>query len=113
MVPYFSALPAENRDRLLQLSADGLVAAKQEISYAKHTLEASARMLTTTVAIRHHSWLITTNLPYDTRGLIEDMPFNGSGLFHANIDATLQDLDRSIKMSKTLGVSATSRPRRP
>lgn len=43
MIPCFASLPADQRDCLFQLFADGLAAAKQEISYAKHSLEAAAK----------------------------------------------------------------------
>lgn len=112
MVSYFSTLPAEQRDHLFCLSTDGLVAVKKEITYAKHTLESAAKILTTAVALRRHSWLQLTNLPYDTMGLIKNLPLNGSGLFNSTANATLQDMDKSFKTSRTLGMSSSQRPLR-
>lgn len=68
MAPHLAALLPEQREHLQRLSSEGMMAAKQEISYAKHTLESAAKTLTTAVAISQHSWLRSTTLPYETRG---------------------------------------------
>lgn len=49
----------------------------------------------------------------DTRCLIEDLPFDGLGLFHATTDCTLEEIDKSIKTSCTLGVSAPQQQFKP
>lgn len=97
---------------VLCLHAEGLGAAKQEITSAKHILETAAKTLTMALAIWQHSWLHSTNLPFDTWGLKEDLPFDGAGLFHPSTDVTLQELDKSIKMSCTLVVSVSQQPPR-
>lgn len=103
MTPYLSFLPMDQKEHLLRFTVEGMMAAKQKILYAKHTLESAAKTLTTAVALRRHSWLCTTSLPFEMRGLIEDMPFDGKGLFSESTDATLQDLDKSIKTSLKIG----------
>lgn len=94
------------------MCADGLAAAKQQITSVKHTLETAAKTLTTVVALRRHSWLGSTSLSFATRALTEDLPFDRSGLFHFSTDATLQDLNKNIKTSRTLGVSTVQCPPR-
>lgn len=64
MAPYLNALPVEQWEHVLCLSADGLEVAKQ-ISYTKHTLESTDETLMTAVALWRHSWLHTTSLPFD------------------------------------------------
>lgn len=112
MALYLNNLPLDQRDHVLHLSADGLVTAKQEITYVKHTLESAVKTLIMAVALRRHSWLHKTNLPFNTRGLIEDLAFDGTGHFHSTMDTMVQDLDKSIKTSRTLGVSAAQCPPR-
>lgn len=52
---HLSNLPEEQKAHVLRLYADGLVAAKQEISYVKNTLESALKTLTTVVELRRHS----------------------------------------------------------
>lgn len=94
---------------MLRLYAGGLATAKQEITNAKHTLESSAKTLMTPVALRRHSWLQSTNLPFNTRDFIEDLQFDETGLFHSMMDTRMQDLDKSAKALRTLEESATLR----
>lgn len=93
------ALPDNKKRRALQLCGDGLAASKQNITSARHTLEMAAKTLTTSIAPQRHSWLRATNLQLDTRGVIEDLPFDGFGLFHGTTDSSLQEIDKTIKMS--------------
>lgn len=97
-------LPDEARCRALPIQLDGLVAAKQQISPAKHILESSARTLSLAVAIHRFAWLRSTNLPQDTWTLVEDMAFDESGLFSSETNATLRTLDKDIKASLSLGI---------
>lgn len=69
--------------------------------------------LTTGVALHRHSWLRATTLLSDSKAAIEDLPFDGLGLFHASTEATLQDIDKNIKTSRTLGVSQHQRQYKP
>lgn len=52
MVPYLNILPEVQKMHLLHLQTEGLAAAKQEIAYAKHTLETAAKMLTMAVVFQ-------------------------------------------------------------
>lgn len=113
MTPYLNNFPEDQKAHSLCLHADGLVTAKQEICQArdcqaKHMLETAAKTLTMAVALRCLSWLST--LSFDTRTLIEDLSFDGIGLFHSSTVSMLQDLDKSIKTSHTLGASAPQHP---
>lgn len=42
-------------------------------------------MITSAVAMRRFAWLRSTNLPQDTKTIIEDMAFDELGLFHKDI----------------------------
>lgn len=106
-------IPEDSRQRAVLLCSKGLLAAKQSIAIARHTLEMSAKTLTTAVAIQRHSWLRSTSLSQEAKSAIEDLPFDGSGLFSASTDTTLQEIDKNIKTSRTLGVSSSYRTYRP
>lgn len=106
--PYLRLIPEEARQWALQLCVDELAAAKHNITVARHSLETAAKTLITAVALRRHSWLRATSLTQDTRLTIEDLPFDGVGLFHASTDSTLQEIDKNIKTSRTLGVTSSN-----
>lgn len=111
--PILHTVPADLKPKALQLCADGLAAARQNIATAKHGLETAAKTLTTGVALRRHSWLCATSLLPDSKSAIEDLPFDGVGLFHASTDSTLQEIDKNLKTSRTLGVSQQQRAYKP
>lgn len=112
--PILPLLPDDVKAKALQMQADGIAASKQLIATSKHVLESSARTLSTAVALRRFGWLRSTALSSYTKAIIEDLAFDGLGLFNAETDATLRRLDKDIKASRSLGIS--SRPtfkRRP
>lgn len=77
LAPFLQHLPEDQQMQALQLQSDGLAAVHQQLNTTKHVLEASARTLSSSVAMRRFAWLCTTALPQDTRTLIEDLPYDG------------------------------------
>lgn len=106
--PVLAQLPEDLRAKALHLQSDGLAAAKQMICTSKHVLESSAQTMSTAVALRRFRWLRATSLSSEAKSIIEDMAFNGLGLFNAETDVVLRRLDKNIKASKSLGI--TSKP---
>lgn len=107
LIPVICAVPDDLKQWALQLCRDAMAVIKQNITSAWHNLETSAKTLTTTVALHRHSWLRATSLKPGTKAAIEDLPFDGIGLLHASTDATLQETDKNIKTSQTLGVTTS------
>lgn len=97
LTPLLQLIPEDSRQRALHLCADGLSAAKQSITTSRHTMETSAKTLTTAVAIQRHYWLRSTTLSQEAKFAIEDLPFDGTGLFNASTDAMLQEIDKKLK----------------
>lgn len=60
--------------------------------------------------MRRFAWLQSTNLPQDTKTLIEEMAFDESGLFNKDTDATLRRMGKDIKASKSLGLGVQRKP---
>lgn len=108
MAPLLAQLPEDSRAKALVLKSDGLAATKQLICTSKHVLESSARTVSTAVALCRFGWLGTTSLSSEAKSIIEDMAFDGLGLFNAETDTMLRRLDKNIKASRLLGI--TSRP---
>lgn len=103
--PLLTMLPEEHRLCLTSRHADGLVATKQLLSSSKYVLESAARTLSSAVALQRFAWLHSTTLPFDTKTLVEDLPFDGQGLFNADTDNRLRRIDKDIKASKSLGIA--------
>lgn len=104
-------LPQEKKARLRAAHKEGLTLSKQILSSAKHLCDTSAKTLSSAVGLRRYSWLRSSSLHPDTKTFIEDMPFDGEGLFNAATDSTLQDMDKKYKLSKSMSVTPTKSPR--
>lgn len=63
--------------------------AKQQLTVAHHSLDVCVRTIASGVTLRRHAWLRSSSFPQDTRAYIEDLPFNGEGLFHASTDSAI------------------------
>lgn len=103
--PILPLLSEDYKARLTARHADGLAATKHLLASSKHVLDTSARTLSTVVALHRFAWLRSTTLPFDTRTIIEDLPFDGQGLFNADTDNRLRRIDKDIKASKSLGIA--------
>lgn len=76
---------------------------KQLLTSAKHDLD----LVTSAVSLYCHAWLHFTDLQQDTQAMIEDLSFEEDKLFNNTLDMVLQDLDKSIKTSRILGMTAS------
>ncbi|KAL8163712.1 UNVERIFIED_CONTAM: hypothetical protein K2H54_034570 [Gekko kuhli] len=85
---------------------------KQDLHHQTRT-PGTIMLLATGIALRRHAWLRTAHLPDDIKAKVEDLPFDGEGLFHTTTDQYLTSIDDSRKTAKRLGFfSATpSKPK--
>lgn len=84
----------DSHARGFALQSNWLAMTKQLISSAKHVLETSACTLSTSIALRRFAWLHGTT--FDMRALVEDMAFDGQGLFNVETDSALCRLEKDI-----------------
>lgn len=89
------------------LQKEGMQLGKQLLILTKYVLDLFAKMVTSAISLHCHVWLRSMDLQHDTRALIEDLSFKGDGLFRDTTDTVWQDHNKSIKASRTLGVSAS------
>lgn len=94
-------LPMDKKTKGRFLPKEGMLLGKQFLMSAKHILNLFAETITSAVCLHCHAWLRSTDLQQDTKVLIEDLPFEGKGLLSYTFDLVLQDLDKSIKASRT------------
>ncbi|XP_015265773.1 PREDICTED: TATA box-binding protein-associated factor RNA polymerase I subunit D isoform X1 [Gekko japonicus] len=106
----FTSLPDDKCQLAHKIQKEGLILAKQQLKTSKDALDTFSETMASAIALRRHSWLHSTFLQSDTKAYIEDLPFDGEGLFHASTDSVLQGKDKSIKGSHTLGVAPSSKP---
>ncbi|KAL8175908.1 UNVERIFIED_CONTAM: hypothetical protein K2H54_013723 [Gekko kuhli] len=106
-------LPESSRLMAASIVDELTLLSRQQISTIKHTVSCSSRSLATGIALRCHAWLHTAHLPDDIKAKVEDLPFDGEGLFHTTTDQYLTSIDDSRKTAKRLGFfSATpSKPK--
>lgn len=105
----FGSLQAEVRERAHWLQKESMALAKQQLTAAWHSLDTYAKTVTLAVALHCHLELRSSTFPYNTRAYIEDLPFDGDGLFSSSTNLVLQDVDKSTKTSRTLSISSQSR----
>lgn len=78
---------------------------KQQISTVLHTTTCMFQILATSMALCHHSWLHSTTLQTDIKMHIEDVAFDGLGVFNTFMDDTPAWMDDNHKWSKNLDLS--------
>lgn len=110
ILPLFSELPEDVRKKADDIHKEAMALSRQERIPARHVVDASARQASTSVALRRHAWLRSSTLPEDIRLHIEDMPFDGLGLFDVKTDAVLNEHQKMKKTAKTYSSQTSYRP---
>lgn len=83
---------------------------RQERIAARHVVDSSSRQLATSIVLRRHACLRSTTLPEDLRLYIENMPFDGLGLFDVKTDSILNEHQKMKKTAKTYSSQPSYRP---
>ena len=71
---------------------------------AHYTVDATAKSMATSVALRRFSWLSMADLAEDAWARIKDLPFDGAGLFHAETDDILENIQKKRSAARCWGV---------
>lgn len=103
------SFPDDKRTKCQFLQKEEMQLGKQLLTSVKSVLDLFVKTVTAAVFLQHHAWLQSIVLQLDTRVLIEDLPFEGEGLFSNTTDRVFQVLDQSIRALRTLGVSASAK----
>lgn len=90
-------LPDDKHTKCWFLQKYGMQLGKQLLVSAKYVLDLFAKMVTSALSLRRHAWLCSMDLQLDAKSIIEDLHFEGEGLFSATTDSVLQEIDKSIK----------------
>lgn len=110
ILPLFSDVSEDSRKKAEDIHKEAMALSRQERIAARHVVDASARQATTSIALRRHAWLRSSSLPEDVRLHIEDMPFDGVGLFDVKTDVVLNEHQKVKKMAKSYSSQTTYKP---
>lgn len=91
----------------------GCLLASSFLLLAKNFLDLFTRTIIMAVCIRRHTYLQFIDIQQDTKSLTEDLLFDREGHFSTSTDLILQDLDKSIKASRTLDVTSSFKDSKP
>lgn len=69
--------------------------------------------MTTAISLRRHAWLRSATILADARRAIEDLPFDGSGLFDGKLDDILGELQKMCRTACSYSYQSNFRPYKP
>ncbi|KAF7249179.1 hypothetical protein EYD10_04795 [Varanus komodoensis] len=76
--------------------------AVQQLSTARHHVDTNSRALVNAISLRRHAWLRNCNFPDEMKRRIEEMPFDGTGLFHQKTDRKLKAIHKSCMTARRM-----------
>ena len=90
----YRCTPQRKRVLAQTFQQEGLSVAKQQMISSKHTVDATSKSMASSVAHWHFSWL--RGLAEDACARIEDLPYDGVGLFNAEMDNILENIQNGF-----------------
>lgn len=97
VLPLLNSLLDKQGLRGISLHQEALSLPKHERTATPHVADKASKQVATANSLRRHAWLRSTTIPDDARSCIEDLPFDGVGLFDANTDKILDGLQKFRK----------------
>ncbi|KAF7248091.1 Rho guanine nucleotide exchange factor 5 [Varanus komodoensis] len=95
-----SNLPDQHMELVCMFTCKAMQLSIQQLNMARHHVDCDSRALVGAIALCHHAWLQLGSLPEETKRRVENMPFNGSGLFHAKTDDKLKNIHKVRLMAR-------------
>ncbi|KAF7243723.1 Aldehyde oxidase 1 [Varanus komodoensis] len=90
-----SALPDYQGNLAKVFIKEAMQVMVQQLSTARHHVDTDSRALVGAVSLQRHAWLRNCNFPEETNRQIEEMPFDGSRLFHSRTNHKLKKIHES------------------
>ncbi|EMP27399.1 hypothetical protein UY3_15553 [Chelonia mydas] len=100
-------LPQGSQQEFTALADEGKAVAKTSLQAFLDSADAAARTIASGVVMRHSALLQESGLPPEVQSTLQDLPFEGSGLFSDQTDARLHSLKDSRATLKSLVFSVT------
>ncbi|EMP35730.1 hypothetical protein UY3_07105 [Chelonia mydas] len=106
-------LPQGSQQVFTALVDEGKAVAKTSLQASLDLADAAARIVASGVVMRRLAWLQESGLPPEVQNTLQDLPFEGSGLFSNQTDARLHSLKDSRATLKSLGMRTPTTQRKP
>ncbi|KAF7238301.1 Retinoic acid receptor beta [Varanus komodoensis] len=90
-----SSLPDHQADLARVFIKEAMQVAIQQLSTARHHVDTDSQAMVSAISLQRHAWMRNCNFPEEMKRRIEEMPFNGTGLFHAKTDHKLKAIYES------------------
>ncbi|KAF7246756.1 Voltage-dependent calcium channel subunit alpha-2/delta-1 [Varanus komodoensis] len=103
-------LPEQQRDLTRTFIKEGMQVAIQQLSTARHHVDTDSRALVGAISLCRHAWLRNCNFPDEMKQRIEEMPFDGSGLFHSWTDHKLKSIHESHMTARWMELLGQQKP---
>ncbi|XP_065418802.1 uncharacterized protein LOC135974494 [Chrysemys picta bellii] len=109
-------VPQDSREEFGALVEEGKKVARTSLQASLDIADSAARTLASGIAMRRVSWLQVSGLPPVLQQTLQDLLFEGQGLFSDKTDSRLQSLKDSRTIMRSLGMHVPGpqcRPFRP
>ncbi|EMP40907.1 hypothetical protein UY3_01873 [Chelonia mydas] len=107
------SLPQSSQLEFTALVDEGKAVAKTSLQASLDLADAAARTIRSGVVMRCLAWLQEEGLPPEVQNTLQDLPFEGSGLFSDQTDTRLHRLKDSRATLKSLGMHTPVTQRKP
>nr|XP_042697612.1 uncharacterized protein LOC122172305 [Chrysemys picta bellii] len=107
------SLPPDAHQEFMALVDEGMAVAKTSLQASLDSADAAARTIASGVVMRRSAWLQASGLPPEVQTTLQDLLFEGSGLFSDQTDARLHSLKDSRATLKSLGMHTPVTQRKP
>lgn len=106
-------LPAEARTELGDFAEEGKLVAWTSLQGSFDAADAAVCTLASGIAMRRNAWLQSSGFPPEVQHTIQDLPFDGQGLFAEQTDSRLHALTDTRNTIKSLGIHTPANQRKP
>ena len=109
-LPSLQSAAGVYKARGLAFHQEAIALAHQDRIAARHVIKAASRHMVTAIALRRHAWLHSAHISDDSHMRIEDLPFDGVGLFDTKMDEILDNLQKMRKTARSYNSQSYYRP---
>ncbi|EMP35559.1 Hepatocyte growth factor activator, partial [Chelonia mydas] len=109
MLKFKELMPMESREEFGAIVNEGKAVARTSLQASLDAADSAERTLSSGIVMRRSSWLQASVLPPEVQQTLQDLPFDGAGLFAEQIDSRLKDSWATLKL---LGVHTPATQRK-
>ena len=103
-------LPDERKNLARAFHQEAVRLSHLQLTTTQHGTDCAAKAMVSGVAMRRHAWLRSAGLPVESRSRIEDLPFDGEGLFNAETDSTMDTVQKAKATARKMGLGQPQQP---